>query len=337
MKLTTNLCKVIFFSLILFACKDVRAFGDPPIYTNWYNSKLEYSNPGICVSLASDNALIFDARVHFADNQIQNYPPMMFYVNLPLEGVSFFTSSVKPQDVYAIQKHGQTFYEASFLIDLDMNAFCAAYNDNFCYNLEIQLVTDYDLNYPNMVVSYPYADHPGLFPPAVFDITGNGGRSNYYIKTKEMCCFNFDPATANDPCAGQGGTAVINNAASPFNPPPPPGALVANPNNIHSVTGTPLSGSAEKSSGTSTANMEATVSPNPFSDELNISFNLRKGEQARVEIMDLQGRLVSARDLTVLYTGQQHINFQSSTWTTGVYIVKIRTRDDIFTYRIIKS
>ena len=82
-----------------------------------------------------------------------------------------------------------------------------------------------------------------------------------------------------------------------------------------------------------------TAYPNPFSSEITIVINLESQSFSKLEIFDMNGRLVSN-----LYEGVIHasnfgnmIKFSPTKMKAGVYILKLSTSTEVFTKRIVFS
>jgi hypothetical protein len=66
--------------------------------------------------------------------------------------------------------------------------------------------------------------------------------------------------------------------------------------------------------------------PNPFQHATRIDFALIETGRARLEVFDLQGRLVASRDLGILAAGENHLPFDAAGMRTGLYLYRIRIR-----------
>ena len=76
------------------------------------------------------------------------------------------------------------------------------------------------------------------------------------------------------------------------------------------------------------------ISPNPFNNELKVTFREVPG-QLRVEIYDLNGRLVMKKDYRD-YISRTFDLDEFPDLRNGIYFVRLITRDGIFTHKVIK-
>ena len=82
------------------------------------------------------------------------------------------------------------------------------------------------------------------------------------------------------------------------------------------------------------------VYPNPFSDQLNIAFELKKGGQVTLLIYDMQNRLISAEALGEMPVGVQQIRLGAGdlrmlSLREGVYLCVLQTADAKIVRRIV--
>ena len=75
------------------------------------------------------------------------------------------------------------------------------------------------------------------------------------------------------------------------------------------------------------ANMEFTlrvVTPNPTQQDLRVSFGLPDAQPARIEVFNVSGRLVAAREVGGLGPGFHAVTLgEQATLSSGVYIVRL--------------
>ena len=65
--------------------------------------------------------------------------------------------------------------------------------------------------------------------------------------------------------------------------------------------------------------------PNPFNPATTIAFNLAVGSKARLDIIDILGRVVDSRDLGRLSAGPGQIEYDASGMASGVYLYRLST------------
>ena len=65
--------------------------------------------------------------------------------------------------------------------------------------------------------------------------------------------------------------------------------------------------------------------PNPFNPTTTIAFNLATGSRARLDIIDMLGRVVEQLDLGWLSAGPGQIEYDASGLASGVYLYRFST------------
>jgi hypothetical protein len=75
--------------------------------------------------------------------------------------------------------------------------------------------------------------------------------------------------------------------------------------------------------------------PNPSNEMTNLSFNMNKGGDASIYIFDMQGRIVKHERLNDLYPGAHNHTINVSSFSKGMYIVKLNVNNESFISRII--
>jgi hypothetical protein len=64
--------------------------------------------------------------------------------------------------------------------------------------------------------------------------------------------------------------------------------------------------------------------PNPVTSRLALVFSLPSGSPARLEVLDVTGRIVAARDAGALGAGRHTLTFsEASRWAPGVYLIRL--------------
>ena len=69
-------------------------------------------------------------------------------------------------------------------------------------------------------------------------------------------------------------------------------------------------------------------SPNPFSDLTSVWFTLARPGTVRLEVFDLQGRLVTSRDFGHQPVGTSHVIFKATGMKSGLYAYRLRIIED---------
>jgi PKD repeat protein len=79
------------------------------------------------------------------------------------------------------------------------------------------------------------------------------------------------------------------------------------------------------------------ISPNPFSDKLNIDFELNKPSDYFISVTDLNGREVIKSEIKKSATGHQHNSINTINFESGMYFICVHTDGKIIRRRIIKQ
>jgi len=84
-------------------------------------------------------------------------------------------------------------------------------------------------------------------------------------------------------------------------------------------------------------NNNVSVYPNPFSDKIKVELNLVENENVRIDIVDLQGRLLkNIVDANDVQKGQQAYTIEGINLESGLYFVKVQAGEFIQTKKITK-
>ncbi|MFI5371442.1 MAG: T9SS type A sorting domain-containing protein [Candidatus Eisenbacteria bacterium] len=75
--------------------------------------------------------------------------------------------------------------------------------------------------------------------------------------------------------------------------------------------------------------------PNPTTSVLGLDFACARPGPARIEVFDVTGRRVFARDLGVLDVGPHHESLDLSARSTGLYLVRVRQADEVAQTRVL--
>lgn len=76
------------------------------------------------------------------------------------------------------------------------------------------------------------------------------------------------------------------------------------------------------------------IYPNPIRHRGSIEFQLLKPQNCRLELYDLQGRLIQTCFEGKLSIGQQRIDIEKGNWTSGSYILRIYTENQILAKQV---
>ena len=80
---------------------------------------------------------------------------------------------------------------------------------------------------------------------------------------------------------------------------------------------------------------EMRVYPNPFSEELTLALSSRVYGNAQVSIVDMTGREVYRQAIT-LTAGDQRIRLRPQALTSGVYLMRLKTPNDLISFKLIR-
>ncbi|MBN1133152.1 MAG: DUF3160 domain-containing protein [Bacteroidales bacterium] len=75
--------------------------------------------------------------------------------------------------------------------------------------------------------------------------------------------------------------------------------------------------------------------PNPVQDELHLRFVLNKVQQVSINIYDTGGRLLIQPFEELLRPDEHDVQFNTSKWHPGLYLVEIRTEGELITKRVV--
>jgi hypothetical protein len=79
------------------------------------------------------------------------------------------------------------------------------------------------------------------------------------------------------------------------------------------------------------------ASPNPFVDNFQVTLEMEKSEQVRIDISDVQGRLVKNVGYRTLAAGVHTINMEASNFIPGIYFVRIQIGNQSRSLRVVKG
>lgn len=332
MKRTYFVLKFILFVLFLSVSHQEAGALTDPKKTNWYNTYYNYGDDPTdgCLGLLFDNTIIFEFKVRFIDPNHQNYPRLQVYFSDINSGNSGIIDLYSVGTLHAITlENGTPAYELVTTISMVASSYCDV--ARYCHEMQYQIVTDQDPKNPGMTVAYPLYDNPGLFPPTIFDDHGNRGRSNYWVKRKEVCC-HFAPILPPnpEPCGGLENTEVIDNSLSPFIP----AVWVAGNRNpvkstIQSVDGkTPIQ--SQLSSPSISEDASFSVSPNPFNERLSLKLHGIEINPKTIRCLNLQGSNVPiALQDAEIEANEKSININTSDWPSGIYVLQFYDTNNV--------
>lgn len=78
-----------------------------------------------------------------------------------------------------------------------------------------------------------------------------------------------------------------------------------------------------------------TLYPNPFTENLNISFNSINNEKIEIRLYDITGKLILNKDYSIS-TGNNSINVNTTDLSGGVYVINIQNSGVLQSFKLIK-
>jgi Secretion system C-terminal sorting domain len=88
-------------------------------------------------------------------------------------------------------------------------------------------------------------------------------------------------------------------------------------------------------SGTTNVENDVTAYPNPVGDQFNVILRNFSADKASITIHNVAGQLIWKQELS-LPTGADLITVPSSTWSRGIYILSVKSKDSKFVKRMMK-
>jgi hypothetical protein len=90
-------------------------------------------------------------------------------------------------------------------------------------------------------------------------------------------------------------------------------------------------------SGDAGNDMPVSITPNPFTEALNIQLSLDKAQQIDIQLVDMKGRVVTSKNVQ----GQEGTNAVLcnglSSLPDGIYIIRVKTTEGIFQQKLLKG
>ena len=79
------------------------------------------------------------------------------------------------------------------------------------------------------------------------------------------------------------------------------------------------------------------IFPNPFIDNLTISFELQNTAFVAIEIYNVVGAKVASIASTSMQAGKQSLYWNGAALHEGIYFCRIKVGDEVFTQKIVKQ
>jgi hypothetical protein len=84
-------------------------------------------------------------------------------------------------------------------------------------------------------------------------------------------------------------------------------------------------------------NFEYNVAPNPFENELNVAFSLKKDAKVEINLVDMNGRIVKKVINEKLQKGDYIYNANTADVIAGSYVLQLKVDKDTYTNKLIKK
>ncbi len=304
-------------------------------YANNVNGKILDVQDDARLYCNEDCELNFFIRIKMAQPANANFnelAPMYFYYNFG-EGME----ETLDVDIDGLTDYGNTVddtpileYRVHFSIDVsDGN------EDELPTDYSLALFTENPRSTNGNLIPYPvefYKEEGSFFPCHVFDLsfgqqlpapgcdlTGNYPPL-YSGEFKNHCkpCFDLEPEP--EPGEPKGGVLV-----EPYEP----------KNQIPGGNINPFN-QAEHPFHTNDHNLSALQSyPNPFSTQLQVSFELKKSAKMGFQVFDATGKIIY-QESNPQEAGVHQIVLNTDSWPAGIYYAKAQSGNDTQSYRLIK-
>ena len=85
-------------------------------------------------------------------------------------------------------------------------------------------------------------------------------------------------------------------------------------------------------------NEALTVIPNPFSESINISYEVTEDfDNSEMNIIDLSGRVVKNIPIKSQHKGRYQIELKTSDLSNGIYLIRYKSKNQVITKKIVKT
>jgi len=82
-------------------------------------------------------------------------------------------------------------------------------------------------------------------------------------------------------------------------------------------------------------NINLKTFPNPFSNEVDISLNLKENQNAEISIYSLNGKKISVLQSGELNKGKHNFTWDASAFPAGIYIYSVKTNSSNYTGKLV--
>jgi hypothetical protein len=82
-------------------------------------------------------------------------------------------------------------------------------------------------------------------------------------------------------------------------------------------------------------NNELIISPNPFKNETNIYFNLKKSENVSFSLVNLLGQQLDNIDLGILNHGNNQYTYTNNNLNSGIYFIDLNIGNELYRKKVV--
>jgi Secretion system C-terminal sorting domain len=297
--------KTSIFLYLLLLCPFLIKATERPVHNNWAN-KMGMSPDGtMCVELGKEKMIYLNFHIAVAVNEIDKYPPMRIkYTYETSQKTVNGMSDYVDQSMFHpyTSEEGVMMYKALVPVYFDCADECAmsgATSEFFNFKLTYNAVMPVDGN-ADSYEPYAFSKFPALWPSDLFDLPKDD--KELLTDTKHICCPSNPEGLMKDD-----------------------GKMMTADNSSKIV-----------SSLTSRNESNLTATPNPFSNDITISYNAIKSSTSSITCYDVQGRLVKTIDITATHDGVQSYSMDLSACRAGLYFVRLSNGREVQVVKVMK-
>jgi hypothetical protein len=200
------------------------------------------------------------------------------------------------------------------------------------FEMDIEIDTNnlFHIDTSNIPIPSGYYD----FYSIILHELGHSHNLKHVIAINDIMHYGIAPNTKkrdleNDWSCDEGGNWVIDYSTDTIN------NLINNCNlrNIKANPSPPCSHVSIKEIGNNLSNI--TLYPNPFTENLNISFNANNNEKIEIRLYDITGKLILNENYSIS-TGNNSINLNTINLSGGVYVINIQNSGVLQSFKLIK-
>ena len=120
------------------------------------------------------------------------------------------------------------------------------------------------------------------------------------------------------------GDTIFVNSSIPTQDNPSTGFRPLNPSVIRMITGVRALSNPTKNI-VNTSSLKINIFPNPSNDHILLKFSLEKNQQVKIDLIDIQGRIIRRIQAADLNAGLQKITINTTDLKSGKYFIRLRS------------